>query len=115
MDPLQSVYRAGHSTETALVKVHSFQLDLSAAFDTIDHSITLQQLHEIFGVEGEALDWISSYLTRRTQQVDVKGAKSEPKVLTYALPQGSVLGPQGYPLYSKHCRGTRLGIPLLRR
>ena len=76
-------------------------LDLSAAFDTIDHSIMLQRRQQMFGVKAEALDWIRSYLTRRTQRVDVKGAKSEPKVLTYALPQGSVLGPQGYPLYSK--------------
>ena len=114
-DPLQSQYLAGHSTETALVKVHSdisamldrgdmailLMLDLSAAFDTIDHSIMLQRLQQMFGVEGDALDWIRSYLTRRTQRVDVKGAKSEPKVLAYALPQGSVHGPQGYPLYSK--------------
>ena len=78
--------------------------DLSAAFDTIDHSIMLQRLQQMFGVVGEALDWIRSHLTRRTQRVDVKGAKSEPKVLTYALPQASVLGPQGYPLYSKLIR-----------
>ena len=74
---LQSAYRKGHSTETALAKVCSdiitamdkgrhvllALLDLSAAFDTVDHDILLERLSRSFSVHGGVLDWLPSYLT----------------------------------------------------
>ncbi|XP_062613811.1 uncharacterized protein LOC134275554 [Saccostrea cucullata] len=80
-EPLQSAYRACHSTETALLRVHHdivsaldknscmalVMLDLSAAFDVIDHTILLRRLRFSFGISGAALEWIESYLTQRTQ------------------------------------------------
>ena len=80
-DPLQSAYRKYHCTETAMIKVHHdittaldngsisalIMLDLSAAFDTIDHAILLKHLNYSFGITGTALMWFESYLTGRTQ------------------------------------------------
>ena len=79
-EPLQSAYKKFHSCETALVRVHNdmlcaidkrccvalLLLNLSAAFDTVDHNILLQRLHSRFLVRGKALDWFASYLTDRT-------------------------------------------------
>ena len=69
----QSVYRKRYSTETALLKVHNdtllVLLDLSAAFDTIDHATLLLRLETSFGIEGKALGWFSSYLPNRSQRV----------------------------------------------
>ena len=64
-----------------------FMLDLSVAFDTIDHN-TLVGL----GVGGTALKWFTSYLPQRTQQVKIKGTLSEKKELTTGVPQGSCRG-----------------------
>ena len=86
---LQSAYRAQHSTETALLEVMNDiltdcdsgnvsllnLLDLSAAFDTIDHSILLQRFEITFGVSGTALEWFKSYLSNRHQAVVIKGKK----------------------------------------
>ena len=80
LEPLQSAYRVGHSTETALLRVHNDILraidnrravflvmpDLSAAFDTLDHNVMLQCFHDRFGITGTALQWFSSYFTGRT-------------------------------------------------
>ena len=85
-DPLQSAYRDKHSTETALDKVQNdilsaldavssailLMLDLSAAFDTIDHDILLSRLCNVYGITGDALDWFRSYLTGRIQHVVIK-------------------------------------------
>ena len=67
-------------------------LDLSAAFDTVDHQILLDRLHIPFGVCGVALDWFKCYLTGRRQFVSVNGMRSDPKLLKCGVPQGSVLG-----------------------
>ena len=108
------------STETALVKVHNdivsaidnqsyiilLLLDLSAAFDIVDHKILPQRLSCLFGINGKALRWFKSYLENRKQVVNVKGATSCRKDLRCGVPQGSVLEPILYVLYMSplHCK-----------
>ena len=114
-DPLQSAYRDKHSTETALIKVQNdilsaldagssvilLMLDLSAAFDTIDHDILLSRLCNVYGITGDALDWFRSYLTGRIQRVVIEDAVSGDQELGFGVPQGSVLGPKIYCMYTK--------------
>ena len=111
----QSAYRPFHSTETALVKVASdilnsldssnlsvlTLLDLSAAFDTIDHQILLSRLSSLYGITGSALNWFSSYLSDRNLSVAVNDNYSDPSPLSCGVPQGSVLGPILFILYTK--------------
>ena len=106
-DSLQSAYRKGHSTETALLSTLTniykhidsgsssiaVSLDLSSAFDTVSHSILLSRLESSFGVSGHALSWLSSYLTGRSQTVSLNGISSTSCSITSGVPQGSVLGP----------------------
>ena len=68
-------------------------LDLSAAFDTIDHTILLHRLEHVFGIQDTALHWFSSYLTKRTQTVTVNNCSSAPVTISCGVPQGSVMGP----------------------
>ena len=75
-------------------------LDLSAAFDTVDHEILLGRLSSRFGIKGKALDWLRSYLTDRTQLVKVDDVSSTVLPLHWGVPQGSVLGPMPYLLYT---------------
>ena len=110
----RSAYRAGHSTETALLKIVNdllsaldedklsllSLLDLSAAFDTIDHSNLLSRLSYSFGISDTVLAWFTSYLTDRTQTVSVNGSNSLPAPVHYGVPQGSVLGPILFVLYT---------------
>ena len=76
--------------------------DLSAAFDTVDHSILLRRLEISFGIRGAALEWFSSYLTGRSQQVSVMAAIMLwlSVFLDYGVPQGSVLGLVLFLLYT---------------
>ena len=103
---VQSAYRQGHSTETAVLKVISDiidaagLLDMSAAFDTVDHKFLLERLEVSFGVKGLVLAWLSSFLMDRTQVVAFGGNKSTSRRLLYGVPQGSVLGPLLFALYS---------------
>ena len=104
-DPLQSAYRDKHYTETALIKVQNnilsaldagsstilLMLDLSAAFDIIDHNIPLSRLCNFYGITGDALDWFRSYLTGRIQRVVIEDTVSGDQVLGFGVPQGSVL------------------------
>ncbi len=103
----QSAYRQFHSTETALTSVLNtilmsldqkqvvflVLLDLSAAFDTVDHAILLKWLETRIGLRDLALEWIKSYLSDRHQHVSVAGTKLMPQDLNHGAPQGSVLGP----------------------
>jgi hypothetical protein len=109
----QSAYRRTHSTETALIRIQNdvllaldkksdvilILLDLSAAFDTIDHDILLDRLEKRFGFGGLILDWLRTFLCRRTQRVKVRSMVSEARELKFGVPQGSVLGPVLFSLY----------------
>jgi hypothetical protein len=110
----QSAYRANRSTETAMAKVVSdilmafdhgdiaalALLDCSAAFDTVDHDILLRKLSESFGVGGAALQWLTSYLCGRQQCVRYGGRQSKYEPVNYGVPQGSVLGPLLFIIYT---------------
>ena len=115
IDKYQSAYKKGHSVETAVLSVLdgllgkcderlvsiTALLDLSAAFDTLDHSILLQRLQISFGISGTVLAWFTSYVHDRFQRVVLDGAESSPSPLLYGVPQGSVLGPVLFSLYSQ--------------
>ena len=75
-------------------------LDLSAAFDTIGHQKLLDLLDHAFGIRGDALRWFKSYLQDRTQTVQIGSSTSEPVTLKYGVPQGSVLGPILFTMYT---------------
>ena len=110
----QSSYRQYHSTETALLKVHNdilmnmdnqqvtllVLLDLSAAFDTIDHSIMSHILENDFGVTDKALCWLKSFLTDRKQRVIIDNQQSRDFDLSSGVPQGSCLGPILFIMYA---------------
>ena len=71
-------------------------LDLSTAFDSIDHSMLLSRLHSMFGVSGDVFYWFASYLTGRTQSIKIGSVMSKERVLKCCVPQGSVWGPLLY-------------------
>ena len=75
-------------------------LDLSAAFDTVCHSTLLSRLQYSFGISGTALEWISSYISGRSQFIAAGGQKSSTQSLTFGVPQGSVLGPLLFTTYT---------------
>ena len=110
----QSAYRSDHSTETALLRIVNdilysldedkisvlLLLDLSAAFDTIDHEIILSRLSSKFGLHDTVLNWFRSYLSNRKQFVLVNDMKSDTTTLQFGVPQGSVLGPVLFIMYT---------------
>ena len=75
-------------------------LDLSAAFDTVDHGILLRRLRTSFGIRGKALEWFSSYLLGRSQHILFDGVKSDSFDLRFGVPQGSCLGPLLFVVYA---------------
>jgi len=113
-NPLQSAYRRAHSTETALVNTQDYicttagrslptilvSLDLGPAFDTIDHCTLFNRLENSFDVTGLALSWIRSYLSNRSQCVAMGTSQSNFVSLNTGVPQGSVLGPLLFFLYT---------------
>lgn len=102
----QSGFRAGFSTETALLEVADsvriavdsgassmlVLLDLSAAFDMVDHDILVRRLQDS-RISGAALAWMKSFLYKRTQRVALQPYQSEQKHLWCGVPQGSALSP----------------------
>ena len=73
-------------------------IDLSKAFDTINHTILLQKLGR-YGIRGTILDWFHSYLNNRTQYVNINDSNSDPLPVTVGVPQGSILGPLLFIIY----------------
>ena len=115
LEIFQSAYRQNHSTETAVFSVLGGLLcsanerlvslvalfDLSAAFDNLDHPVLLKRLEATVGVRGTVLDWFVSYQSGRSQSVISDGVVSSSRPLVYGVPQGSVLGPVLFTLYSQ--------------
>ena len=102
-NPLQSAYRKHHSTESALLKVRNdiiismykgevtalTLLDVSAAFDTIDHVTLTDRLSDWYGISGQAQIWLSSFLQNSHQSVKTEDTFSDKVTLFYGVPQGS--------------------------
>ena len=115
LEIFQSAYKQNHRTETAILTVLDgllgsaderlvslvVLLDLSTAFDTLDHSVLLKWLETTYGVRDTVLDWFVSYLSGYFQSVIVDGVVSTSRPLVYGMPQGSVLGPDLFTLYSQ--------------
>ena len=113
VEKFQSAYKAHHSTETALLRVFNdilfsidqgggeilVLLDLSSAFDTIDHAVLFDLWHDTFRISGTALSLLKSYLHDRTQCVQIDGIISEYAKLVCGVPQGSVFGPWNFCMY----------------
>ena len=103
----QSPYRRYHSAETMMLKITNdlalsldknmdvafVFLDLSSAFDTVDHNLLLQILEEKFGFTGIVQKWAKSYLAERIQTVVISKVESQASPMSRGVPQGSVLGP----------------------
>jgi len=110
----QSGFRRGHTTETATIRVLSdlldsidrgdtaalVLLDLTAVFDMVDHEILLKRLQATFGVDSIALALFSSYLAGHKQQVHCGGKTSAIMNVICGVPQGSVLGPILFIIYT---------------
>lgn len=111
-EKFQSGCKSAHSTESALLRVLNdiylstdtgdsvalVLLDLSAASDTVYHSILISRLEYYVGLKGIVLQWFQSYLSDRTFRVKLGNCSSSVAHLTCGLPQGSILAPSLFSL-----------------
>ena len=111
----QSGYRKNHSCETATLTIYNdllclndtkskvvlLLLDLSAAFDTVNHEILIAKLKKVYGLKSNVINWFKSYLSDRTFTVTINGERSSKCYLRIGVPQGSILGPILFILYTK--------------
>jgi hypothetical protein len=114
-------FRAHHSTSTAMIQMYDSwvqavdkgeltgvcMLDMSAAFDVVDHVILLDKL-KLYGFDDKSLKWMEDYLSGRTQAVYVDGALSPFLSVNVGVPQGSILGPLCYVLFTNDLPETVL-------
>ena len=105
--------RQGHNTASALIQMYDnwveasadgdmvgvMMVDLSAAFDMVDHSLLIEKL-KLFGLDGKTVEWIQSYLLDRSQSVIIDGCLSPPLRINCGVPQGSILGPLMYVMFT---------------
>ena len=75
-------------------------LDLSAAFDTVDHDILASVLRNNYGINGTALEWLKTYLNNRQLKVKIRESTSSSHIFNYSVPQGSCLGPGLFNTYA---------------
>ena len=114
LNPHQSAYCKHHATKTALLYIHDqlinatgsqkisclCLLDLSAAFDTIDHSILITRHSSWFGFHGSVLNWFKSYLSSQSFRVKCHSSFSSSRICSCGVPHGSVLGPFLFIMYT---------------
>ena len=112
-NPNHHAYRSFHSTTTAMLQMHSTWLDalekgdmagvcmidMSAAFDVVDIELLLEKL-KLYGLDRNAVQWVWSYLTYRSQSVYIEGNMSKLLSLEAGVPQGSILGPLFYTIFT---------------